>query len=76
VPYFVYRIRSTGVVRALEALGSHEKFGPAREKVRALRSSADPAEGEVRMVFAENALRAEELLAEVRAPEPMVGDDY
>lgn len=76
MPYYVYRIFAIGPVRCLESRGEHAAYGAASAQVRQLRSESDPALGTIRMIFAENRLRAEELLSEVRPPGPLVGDDY
>jgi len=76
MPYYIYRIVALGPVRRLESLGEHAAYGEAAAEVKRLRGSADPALGTIRMIFAENPLKAEELLSETRPPEPMVGDDY
>lgn len=78
MPYFIYKIHSP--LKNLEKISQHASFKEASSAVKELRaaSSADaaPDGGTVRMIFAENELEAEDLLSQVRPPEPMVGDDY
>jgi hypothetical protein len=76
MPYYVYRIVALGPVRRLEDIGEHAAYGEAAAQVKRLRAEGDPAAGTVRMIFAENRLKAEELLSETRPPEPLIGDDY
>jgi hypothetical protein len=77
MPYYVYRIEPLGPVRRLEGLGHFNDYKSAADECRRLRAEEGTAGGRViRMIFAENVLQAEELLSEVRAPEPIVGDDY
>jgi hypothetical protein len=76
MPYFVYRIEALGPVRRLEGLAVFDDYQAAAVECRRLRAAEVAAGQQVRMIFAENALRAEELLSETRPPEPMVGDDY
>jgi hypothetical protein len=77
MPYFIYKIHSP--LKNLEKISQHASFKDASAAVRELRAaSAYPAPdgGTLRMIFAENELLAEDLLSQVRPPEPMVGDDY
>jgi hypothetical protein len=76
MPYYVYRIERLGLVRRLEGVGLFDDYNSAAGECRRLRAEEGTAGRPIKMIFAENALRAEELLSEVRAPEPTVGDDY
>ncbi len=76
MPYFVYRIRSLGPVQRLEKLGVFDAYLRAAAECRRLRSADGGPAGQVRMIFAENELQAEELLSETRAPEQNIADDY
>jgi hypothetical protein len=77
MPYFVYRIERLGPVRRLESAGHFDDYNSAAGQCRRLRADEHRAGGRIiRMIFAETALHAEELLSEVREPEPAVGDDY
>ena len=75
MPYFVYKIHSP--LKNLEKVSQHASFKEASSAVKELRAASNPSDGgTVRMIFAENELQAEDLLSQVRPPEPMVGDDY
>jgi hypothetical protein len=76
VPYFIFRTYAFPV-RRLELVAKEPVFREASARTKALRASADlPPDCVVKMVFAENQLHAEDLLNEVRAPQPgVVGDE-
>lgn len=76
MPYFVYRIERLGPVRRLAGLGVFDDYKGAAIECRRLRAAEGAAGGQFKMIFAQNALQAEELLSETRAPEPNIGDDY
>ncbi len=73
MPYFVYRTEMRGPVRNLEKLGEFPAYGAAAKECRRLR---ELGAGEVKMVFADNELHAEELLSEVKGAVPNIADDY
>lgn len=77
MPYHIYRVTSVGPVRQLEKLAEHETFKTASAQAKALRKEGGlPAGAEIKVIFADNELLAEELLSQVREPEPFIGDDY
>jgi len=76
MPYFVYRIEQRGPVRSLEAAGVFDDYRSAAHECRRLRAAQKAAGVSVKMIFADNVLRAEELLSEVRQVGPIVDDDY
>jgi hypothetical protein len=76
MPYFVYRIETVGPVRRLHAAGAFDAYAGASAECRRLRAIEGAAGLAVKMVFAQNALQAEELLSEIRPPGPLIGDDY
>ncbi|WIM05451.1 MAG: hypothetical protein OHM77_12310 [Candidatus Nitricoxidivorans perseverans] len=77
MPYHIYRVISVGPVRQLEKLAEHEAFKTASAQAKALRKEGGlPAGAEIKVIFADNELLAEELLSQVREPEPFIGDDY
>jgi len=77
MPYFLYRITPVGPLKQLEKLNEFAAFKDASAEAKRLRKEADlPANVTVKVVFADNELHAEDLLQQVREPEPMVGDDY
>jgi hypothetical protein len=72
VPYFIYRVRPFG---QLDPLGEHDAFAAASLEAKAMRSALPAGSPDrVKLVFAENAWQAEDLLCQVREPGP-AGDD-
>jgi hypothetical protein len=67
MPYYLYRIVESGLVRHLEPLADFASYREAAAELRRLRAELQGAT--VRMIFADNRLAAEELLAEVRPPQ-------
>lgn len=75
MPYFIYKIHPP--LGNLEYVAQHAAFKDASTQAKALRQAGElPAGGAVKVIFAENQLQAEDLLSQVREPEPMIGDDY
>ena len=70
MPYYVFRMTSPegmALVKNLELLDHFETFKQAKNYARDERARHDPAENQViKVMFAENQLRAEELLLEHR----------
>lgn len=77
MPYFLYRVTPQGPVRVLSRLDQHDAFKTASTEAKRLRRELDLAPGEqVKVIFAENELQAEDLLNQVREGEPLTGDDW
>lgn len=75
MPYFVYKIIPP--FKQLEQLQSFETFKEASVFSKAQRAAMQPGDKyTVKVVFADDAFKAEMLLTEERPPEPMIGDDY
>ncbi|MFA6311835.1 MAG: hypothetical protein WCV99_08825 [Sterolibacterium sp.] len=75
MPYFIYKIHAP--IGNLEHVAQHATFKDASMQAKALRTASDlPAGCMIKVIFAENQLHAEDLLSQVREPEPMIGDDY
>jgi len=76
MPYYIFRTYAFPV-RRLELVEASAVFRDASARTKALRASPDLPPGcVVKMVFAENQLHAEDLLNQVRAPQPgVVGDE-
>ena len=72
MPYYVYAVRPFA---QLERLGEHAAFRDASAQAKSLRDAehADRAT-QIRVMFAADALAAEDLLLAVRDPRP-AGDD-
>lgn len=74
MPYFVYKILP---FKQLELLQQFDSYREAKESARSARQAISPADSHaVKLIFAENALQAEDLLTQERPFEPMIGDDY
>jgi len=76
MPYFINRIEQRGPVRSLEAAGVFDDYRSAAHECRRLRAALKATSVCVKMIFADNVLRAEELLSEVRQAGPIVDEDY
>lgn len=75
MPYFIYKIHPP--LGNLEKLSQHAVYKEASSQAKALRNAGDLQAGcTIKVIFAENELQAEDLLSQVREPEPMIGDDY
>jgi len=75
MPYFIYKIHAP--LGNLEHVADHAAFKDASVQAKALRNAGDlPTGCMIKVIFAENQLQAEDLLSQVRDPEPLVGDDY
>ena len=76
MPYYIFHTYAFPV-RRLELVEESAVFRDASARTKALRASAELPPGcIVKMVFAENQLHAEDLLNQVRAPQPgVVGDE-
>lgn len=76
MPYYLYRIADGPLMRQLEPLADFASYREAAAELRRLRAELPGAQ--VRMIFADNRLAAEELLSEVRPPpqsENVVAED-
>lgn len=72
MPYFIFAVRPFA---QLEQLGECASFPEASRQVRTLRANEPAGSGRrIRIMFAENALAAEDLLLQVRDAPPE-GDD-
>jgi hypothetical protein len=70
MPYFIYRITERPI-RMLEKLEEHASYRDAAARVKELRADL-PADAPhiVKMIFAETEMHAEDLLYQVREPNP------
>ena len=75
MPYFVYKLFQ-GPVRTTEPLGEFARYFEASRFAKARRAQLSQDTCAVRVVFAENALDAEEALLNPREAPPRIGDDY
>jgi len=76
MPYFIYKIG--GPLKLLEKQGEAETFKAAKSAANELRKGLDPNSGyQIKMIFAENELQAEDTLSQPRELDPsLAGDDY
>ncbi len=69
MPYYIYSIQQgpTALVKTLEKLEEFEKFKEAKNRARELRAGDSPDETrQIKVIFAESELEAEEKLQEKR----------
>lgn len=72
MPYYVYAVRPFA---QLEQLAEFAAFAPASAHAKALRAAQAAGDGaRIKVMFADNALAAEDLLLQVRDPGP-AGDE-
>ena len=75
MPYYLYRITERPV-RLLEMVAQFPAFKTASAEAKRLRAEGAESEGVVlKVIFAENELKAEDMLSQVRQPPLLVGDD-
>jgi hypothetical protein len=75
MPYYIYRI-STFPIHRLEKLEQHAAFRDASARAKTLRAAQTTAEdGMIKMILADNELHAEDLLSQLRSPQPNPDDD-
>lgn len=75
MPYFIYEI---GPLNILNKRGQADSFKEAKAIANDLRKGLDPMAGtQIKMIFAENELQAEDTLSQPRELDPsLAGDDY
>jgi hypothetical protein len=75
MPYFIYEI---GPLNILNKRGQADSFKEAKAVANDLRKGLDPNTGtQIKMIFAENELQAEDTLSQPRELDPsLAGDDY
>lgn len=77
MPYYLYRVTHTGHIKQLDKIAQLDAFKEASAEAKRLRKEPDlPAGAQVKVIFAENELMAEDLLNQVREGEPITGDDW
>lgn len=76
MPYYIYKIG--GPLKLLEKQGTAASFKEAKAAANELRKTLDPNGGyQIKMMFAENELLAEDILSQPRELDPsLAGDDY
>ncbi len=74
MPYYIYKVFEFPMKR-LEKIEKHDIYRQGTERSKLLRRELALTEQcNVKMIFAENELEAEELLLQDRGPAPIVGD--
>lgn len=76
MPYYLYRVTQIGSIRQLEKLAEFEKFKPASTAAKEMRAQATTEQVEIRVVFGENELQAEDTLNTPREVQPVYGDEW
>ena len=77
MPYYLYRVTQSGPIKQLAKLTQFEVFKDASTEAKRRRKEPDlPAGAQVKVIFADNELMAEDLLNQVREAEPLTGDDW
>ena len=69
MPYFIYRINQgpTAIVKNLELINEYEAYKDAKNQVKTLRAEqAEDDKSELKIMFADNQLLAEEQILETR----------
>ena len=75
MPYYIYKIFEFPMKR-VEKIEQHDIYRQGADRSKTLRRDLALTEQcNVKMIFAENELQAEELLMQVREPAPELGDD-
>ena len=75
MPYYIYKIHPP--LRRLEKAEEHDSFKAASERAKQMRREIPQGEDyQVKVMFADNELQAEDLLSQVREREPITGDDW
>jgi len=71
MPYFVFRVQPFAQIEKLAEFGM---FREASTHAKALRADGGESSGRIKVMFAESAQLAEDLLCQIRDPQP-AGDD-
>jgi hypothetical protein len=75
MPFYIYKVQQNPILQ-VSKLEEHEAFRDASARAKDLRREIAFADGGmVKVIFAGNELEAEDLLSQVREPQPELGDD-
>jgi hypothetical protein len=75
MPYYIYKIFEFPMKR-VEKIEQHDVYRQGADRSKLLRKELALTEQcNVKLIFAENELQAEDLLMQVREPLPELGDD-
>jgi hypothetical protein len=76
MPYYIYKVAAQPI-RQLAKLAQYDIFKEASAEAKRLRKEVDLTGGvQIKMIFADNELLAEDLLNQPREAEPLTGDDW
>jgi hypothetical protein len=75
MPYYLYKVQQNPILQ-ISKIEQYEVFREASARAKDLRREMALADGSmVKVIFAENELAAEDMLSQVREPQPELGDD-
>lgn len=75
MPYYIYRVSQIGPIKQLEKLAENPVFRDASAEAKRLRKELDLADSQVKLIYGENELQAEEALLIVREGDPRTGEE-
>jgi len=74
MPYYVYKVFP---MQLLEKVQAFDGFKDASKLAKELRAKLAPTDNyAIKVMFGENELEAEDILSQVREPQPTTGEDY
>ncbi len=75
MPYYIYQVTEFPI-RKLEKLEQHDVYREASARIKQLRTElTEGSPALIKMIHADSELQAEDLLNQVREPQPVLGDD-
>ena len=75
MPYYIYKVCNFPI-RSLEKLERHDAFRDASARAKILRAALSGAgDAAIKVILADNDLHAEDLLSQLRSPQPNPDDD-
>lgn len=76
MPYYVFKV-TTFPFKQFELAGQFDAFREASAHAKEMRKSMSSEDKiQVKVMFGENQLQAEDVLNQEREPQPMTGEDY
>ncbi|MDD4965053.1 MAG: hypothetical protein PHI11_14170 [Gallionella sp.] len=75
MPYYIYQITAQPI-KMLKKLEQHDSYKASSARVKQLRAELDQdSPATIKMIYADSEFQAEDLLNEIRAAAPQLGDD-
>lgn len=75
MPYYIYQITAQPI-KMLKKLEQHDSYRESSARVKLLRAELDQhSPATIKMIYADSEFQAEDLLNEIRAAAPQLGDD-